>query len=222
MRFPIVEAPGALYYALFIFSRLHVMEEQRRHQRIRFGSPPAIKIGFAGSTLRGTVENLSLSGIMLRTPQVLEIGKTFGCEFSVFGSPKIDIAAITISKLGDLFGARFQAGPISDLLIRDAMDTALASGQASVVSMHRQQGRRIMRIIGGLNATLANDFFFSLTKVGVDEIDVGEVSQVDEAGLNLCLNAVARHSAKIGAQSECFASAWAKLEQRLGAIRAEA
>ena len=198
------------------------MEDQRRHQRIRFGSPPSIKIGYAGSTMRGTVENLSLSGIMVRTPQLLEVGKTFGCEFSVFGSPKIDVAAITISKVGDLFGARFQSGPISDLLIRDAMDTALASGQASVVSMHKQQGRRIMRIIGGLNATLANDFFYSLTKVGVDDIDVGGVTQVDESGLNLCLNAVARHNATIGEQSECFASAWAKLEQRLGSVRNEA
>ena len=76
------------------------MEDQRRHQRIRFGSPPSIKIGYAGSTMRGTVENLSLSGIMVRTPQLLEVGKTFGCEFSVFGSPKIDVAAITISKVG--------------------------------------------------------------------------------------------------------------------------
>lgn len=197
------------------------MDEQRRHQRIRFAIPPSIKIGYAGSTVRGTVENLSLSGIMVRTAQLLDVGKPFGCEFSVFGSPKIDVAAIVISKVGDLFGARFQSGPISDLLIRDAMDTALSSGQASIVSMHRVDGRRIMRITGGLNATLSNDFAYSLTKVGVDEIDVGAVTHVDQAGLDLCLDAVARRGASIGNQSECFSSAWAQLEQRLGQVRAE-
>lgn len=197
------------------------MLEQRRHQRIRFGTPPSIKIGYAGRTKLGTVENLSLSGIMVRTSQPLEVGKTFGCEFSVFGSPKIDIAAVVISRVGDLFGARFQSGPISDLLIKDAMETALHSGQASIVSMHQQNGRRILRIAGGLNGSLENDFTYSLNKVGVDEIDVSDVSQVDEAGLNLCLNAVARHGANIGAQSPCFSSAWQKLEQSIGSIRAE-
>ena len=198
------------------------MQEQRRHQRIRFGMPPQIKIGYAGRTEHGSVENLSLSGLMFRTSQPLEVGKTFGCEFSVFGSPKIDIAAVTISRVGDLFGAHFQAGPISDLLIKDAMATALSSGQASVVSMHRVGTRRTLRIIGGLNATLSNDFSYSLTKIGVDEINVGEVSQVDQAGLNLCLEAVAKYGACIGEQSECFAAAWQQLEQRIGSVRAEA
>lgn len=190
------------------------MQEQRRHQRIRFGSQPLIKIGFSGATGRGTVENLSLSGLMVRTTIALEVGKTFGCEFSVFGSPKIDVSAVTVSRVGNLFGARFQSGPISELLIKDAMDSALSSGQASVVGMHNQQGRKVMRITGGLNATLTNDFDYSLSKVGVDELDLSAVTLVDQAGLDLCRNAVARHGAVIGEQSACFAEAWEKQRRR--------
>lgn len=119
------------------------MNEQRRHQRIRFAVPPPIKVGFSGQSARGRIENMSLSGLMFRVELPLEIGKAFGCEFKVFGAPKIDIAGVVVSRVGDLFGARFQAGPISEVLIKDAMDTALAEGQASVVSLHRVEGRRL-------------------------------------------------------------------------------
>jgi len=65
-----------------------------------------------------------------------------------------------------------------------------------------------MRVVGGLNGSLRNDFMHALTRVGVDEIDLADVSKVDQAGLALCLVAINRHDARIGAQSECFAGAW--------------
>ncbi|HJV92323.1 MAG TPA: PilZ domain-containing protein, partial [Azonexus sp.] len=67
------------------------MLDQRRHQRIRFASPPKVKIGYGGVLGGGGIENLSLSGLMVRTPLALEVGHSAGCEFSLFGSPVIDV-----------------------------------------------------------------------------------------------------------------------------------
>jgi len=184
------------------------MQDQRRHQRIRFSVQPPIKIGYSGQVARGKIENLSASGVMFRVDLPLAVDKTFGCEFKVFGSPKIDIAAPVVSRVGDLFGARFVSGPISDVLIQDTMDAALGDGQASIVSMHRVDGRRTMRIIGGLNGSLRNDFEYSLGKVGVDEIDLSAVTKVDLDGLELCRQAISEFGATLGAQSECFGLAW--------------
>ncbi|OQA31074.1 MAG: PilZ domain protein [Betaproteobacteria bacterium ADurb.Bin341] len=184
------------------------MHDQRRHQRIRFGKPLAIRIGFNGQLGSGYLENLSISGFMVRTEIPLEVGKNFGCEFSIFGSARIDTIAITVSCLGDLFGARFQAGPISSLLVKDALDQALASGHASSVSMHTMEGKKVLCVAGGLNASLENDFSFCLTKSGIHELDLSGVTRIDPAGLALCRNAMRHHGVSIRASSECFASAW--------------
>lgn len=184
------------------------MLDQRRHQRIRFCAPPTIKIGYGGAIDEGVIENLSLSGLMLRTDMELDIGRTAGCEFSLFGSPVIDLPAVVVSRVGNLFGARFQTGPINQILIEDAINAALAVGQASIFSMHELGGRKVMRVIGGLNGTLRNDFMHALTRVGVNEIDVEAVTAVDQGGLALCLVATGRHGVEIGAQSACFSSAW--------------
>ncbi len=187
------------------------MIEQRRHQRIRFGTPPSLKIGHDGAVTQGVIENLSLSGIMFRAPLSLKIGQVAGCEFSVFGSPVIDVPITVVSRIGvDVFGARFQAGPINQVQIEDAINGALGKGHASVLSMHETGGRKVMRIIGGLNGSLRNDFMHALTRTGVDEIDLDGVSVVDSAGIALCLVATGRHAVKLGAQSACFAEAWKK------------
>lgn len=184
------------------------MLDQRRHQRIRFGEPPRIDIGFGGRIGEGAIENLSLSGVMLKTDMALEIGRTVGCEFSLFGSPVIDVPAVVVSRVGDLFGARFQVGPINQILIEDALSSALAVGQASILSVHELAGRKVMRITGGLNGSLRNDIMHALTRVGVKELDVEAVTAVDQSGLALCLVATTRHGVEIGAQSACFADAW--------------
>lgn len=182
--------------------------DQRRHQRIRFGTPPSIRIGYAGSIGDGLIENLSLSGLMFRIDLPLDIGHTVGCEFSVFGSSMIDVPATVVSRVGNLFGARFQTGPINQIVIDDAINAALAGGQASILSVHDLGGRKVMRIAGGLNGTLRNDFMHALTRVGVDEIDLDAVSTVDQAGIALCLVATGRHGIALGAQSACFAETW--------------
>jgi hypothetical protein len=184
------------------------MLDQRRHQRIRFSVPPSVRIGHGGSLGEGWIENLSVSGLMARTNLALEVGHTAGCEFSLFGSPVIDVPATVVSRVGDLFGARFQTGPINQILIDDAIGAALASGQASILAVRELAGRRVMRISGGLNGALRNDFMHALTRVGVDEIDLEAVTAVDQSGLALCLVATGRHGVAIGAQSECFAGAW--------------
>lgn len=182
--------------------------EQRRHQRIRFGNPPAIKIGYGGRIGDGLIVNLSLAGLMVRTDMELEIGHTAGCEFSLFGSPIIDVPASVVSRVGDLFGGRFQTGPINQVVIDDAISSALAGGQASILSVNELGGRKVIRISGGLNGELRGDFMHALTRVGVDEIDVAGVTAVDQAGLALCLVATTRYGVVLGAQSECFATAW--------------
>lgn len=184
------------------------MQEQRRHQRIRFGVPPEAKIGYAGLTGQAAIENLSMSGMMLRTALKLEIGRTVGCEFSLFGAPWIDMPVTVVSRVGDLYGTRYQSGLINQVLIEDAINDALAAGRASVLSVHELAGRKVMRILGGLNGSLRNDFMYALTRVGVDEIDVAGVTAVEQAGLALCLVATQRHNAIIGSRSECFAGAW--------------
>jgi len=184
------------------------MQEQRRHQRIRFGHPPIVKIGYGGVAGQGGIENISMSGLMLRTDMALTIGHVAGCEFSLFGAPLIDVPATIVSQVGDLFGARFQIGPINQVMIDDAISHALTSGQASILSMHELGGRKVMRIAGGLNGSMRNDFMHALTRVGVDEIDSEGITAVDQAGLALCLVATNRHGVRIGARSACFAEAW--------------
>lgn len=194
------------------------MQERRRHQRVRFANPPAILIGFSGQTELGEIENISSSGLMLRSHLPLEIGRLAGCEFSLFGSPRIDLPVSVVSRVGDLFGVRFQAGPISQVTIDDALASVLVRGIASTLGVHEVEGRKVLRVIGGLNGGLENDFMHALTRVGLDAIDVSGVTAVDDAGLALCVLAAGRYQVNIGEGSACFAEAWRKVlnEQQLG------
>ena len=183
-----------------------VMREQRRHQRVRFNSLPSVRLGQFGCAGTGTLENLSLSGLMLRSALPLKVNEPVGCEFSVFESPLIDISAVIVSRLGDLFGARFQAGPLSQYLIQSAIDSALASGRASTLTINEVQGRKVMRITGGLNAGLRNDFLHGVIKVGVSEIDLSEVTDIDNEGVDLCRRARTEHQIPIVRPSACVRS----------------
>ena len=179
------------------------MNEQRRHQRIRFNNPPRVLIGQLGHGGGGELENLSLGGMLVHTELPLQVGEAFGSEFVVFDSPLIDMSAQVVNKIGDRYGARFQAGPVSELLIAQAIANALSLGKASVLSINELQGRKVMRVVGGLNDGLRNDFMHGLTKVGVDELDLSAVSNVDSAGLVLCRLAVDQFRTRIVAQSPC-------------------
>jgi hypothetical protein len=145
----------------------------------------------------GELENLSLGGLMLRTPLPLNIGEACGCEFVICGSPLIDMSALVVSKIGDLYGARFQAGPVSEWLIQEAMNDAPSSGKGSVLSINDRQGRKVMRISGGLNRGLHNDFMHHLTRMGIDDPDLSEITDIDEAGLELCRVAVEDYRVRV-------------------------
>lgn len=183
------------------------MIEQRRHQRIRFGVPPPVRVGFGGRVGDGLIENISLSGLMMRCDIPLALGQSVGCEFSLFGAAHIDVELTVVSRVGEMYGGRFRVGLISPVLVEDASQAALAAGKASILSVHDLAGRKVMRIAGGLNGSLRNDFMHALTRVGVNEIDLSGVTHVEQAGLALCLVAKDRHGAEFGAQSACFAEA---------------
>jgi hypothetical protein len=161
------------------------MKEQRRHQRIRFNVQPLVRVGQAGMSGLARLENLSLGGLLMRTDLPLKSGETFGCEFSVFGLYLIDISAAVVGSVGELFSARFQAGPISKVLLQDEIARALSSGKGSVLSVNELQGRRVMRVQGGLNDCLRTDFLHAL-KTGVDEVDLSKVTDIDPDGAELC------------------------------------
>ena len=192
------------------------MIEQRKHQRIRFSEPPRVRIGFAGRITEGSLENLSISGLMLRTDLPLTAHGVAGCEFSLCGSPVADVSVSVLNCLGDLYGARFRSGLINPVLIEDAMRGALVCGIASALSVHDLGGRKVMRISGGLNGSLRNDFMHALTRVGIDHIDLSGVSQIDSAGLSLCLVASERHGAIISEHSACSAEAWENAQKLSG------
>jgi hypothetical protein len=185
-----------------------MIQDQRRHQRIRFSQPPIVTLGFDGRRETGYIENLSLSGLVIRTTMPLEIGRLAGCEFSLFGSPLIDVPLSVVSLVGDLYGGRFQSGPVNQIIIGDAINAALRQGNASVLSIHALAGGKVMRIAGGLNGALGNDFMHALTRVGVTQIDLSGVTSIDQPGLMLCLVATRRHGVELVQPSETFATAW--------------
>lgn len=191
------------------------MREQRRHQRIRFNRLPSVRIGQYGLAGAGELANLSLGGLMLRTELPLKVGEVCGCEFSLFDSPLIDISLTVMSKIGDQYGARFQAGPINEWLIQTAIDNVLSMGQASVLSINELQGIKVMRIAGGLNGGLRSDFMHSLTKMGVDQLDLSAVTDIDPAGVDLCRLAVAEHGVDIVFPSACVRAVMAGTQARV-------
>ncbi|MDR3220973.1 MAG: PilZ domain-containing protein [Candidatus Accumulibacter sp.] len=162
------------------------MTEQRRHQRIRFNAQPHVRFGQACAGGLGRLENLSLGGLMVSSKSPLKLGDAVGCEFSVLGSIVIDISAIVVGCVSNLYSVRFQAGPVSEYLLKNEIDRALSSGKGSILSVNELQGRRVMRVAGGLNESLRSDFMHTLIKMGVDEIDLSKVTDIDRAGAELC------------------------------------
>ena len=146
---------------------------------------------------------------MVRTDFDLQQGEAFGCAFSVLNQTPIGLTAVVASRVGDCFGARFDVGPICYRLIQDAIDGALANGEASVLSINEQNGRKTMRVVGGLNRCLRNDFLHGLTRVGIDDIDLSGVTDIDAEGIDLCRIAIEKHGVAVSRPSPCVASGMA-------------
>ncbi len=183
------------------------MQEQRRHPRIRFFQPLPASVGRSGKILRAELHNLSLGGVLLRTDLPLAAGDRFGLEFALQGLG-LDLAPVAVNRLGELIGARFETGPVSQHLLEVAMADALSKGVASVLSLHTLDGHKVMRIAGALNLSLRNDFLFSLEKMGVAEIDLSEVSLVDPDGLALCVVAAEKYHVQVSRLSPVVAARW--------------
>lgn len=189
------------------------VQELRRHQRIRFCIAPPVRIGQFGFSADGTLESLSLGGMMLHSERPLKVGAALGCEFALFALPLIDLAGQVVSRVGQRYSIRFQAGPVSAPLIQQAIDRGLALGEASILSVNEVRGRKVMRIAGGLSGGLRNDFMHALTRSGVDRLDLSAVTLIDNEGSELCRIAVEQHQVGIVRPSPC---ARAVLKTRLG------
>lgn len=184
------------------------MQEKRRHQRIRFDEAVPIKIGCLGRRVRGTLENLSLGGLMFRSDLDLSVGDTVGCEFRVFESPLIDLTAVVASRVGSgLYGVRFQSGPLSECLIEDAINGAVERGRVSIISVHDLAGGKVMRVAGALTAVNRNDFMHGIERVGVVEVDLGGVTLIDDDGLAMCRHAV-ELGIRVERRSPCVDAVW--------------
>jgi len=184
------------------------MQDKRRHVRIRFGKPLPAYVGLKGQNRRAELLNVSLGGAMVSTDLPLVVGDRFGMEFSLQGMG-IDTAPTVISRgLNNLYGVRFDLGPATEIQLEGAIQDSLRNGIASVLSMHNLSGRKVMRIAGALNLSLRNDFFHALDKMGVDEIDLSEVSTVDADGLALCVVASERGGVLIERLSPAVANLW--------------
>jgi hypothetical protein len=183
--------------------------DRRRHQRIQFDEPQPVRIGHRGQRAVGALENLSLGGFMCRSILPLAVGDTITCEFRVFGSPLIELLATVTSRVGEgLFGVRFQAGPLSQTLIESSINGAIDKGKATILSIHNLPGGKVMRVAGGLTAASLNEFMHGVERVGVSEIDLSEVTKIDEAGVSMCAQAVSRFGVRAERRSSCVQAAW--------------
>jgi len=168
-----------------------------------------MQVARIGERADALLENLSLGGLMFRCPLRFSVGDTIGCEFHVFGSPLIDIAASIVSRVGDgLYGARFETGPMSQHLVEAAINDAIHDGAATILTIHDGDLGKVMRIAGGLTAATKADFLHGVERVGVVEIDLSAVTRIDADGVELCRVAVERHGADIVKRSRCVEAAW--------------
>lgn len=182
--------------------------EKRRNQRIRFNAPMGVRLGYDKSSYDGRLTNLSRQGLMVDTELSVPIGTRLGCEFSLEYGCVIDLSVIVVSHLGCMFGARFQLGPVSRMLIDSGIEASLTSGTASTLSFHEQGGKHLIRVTGGLSGILRSDFMHTLTRGNIDELDLAGVTSVEASGLALCLLAKEKYQVNIGACSPCFTAAW--------------
>lgn len=184
------------------------VHEQRRYPRIRFDTLLPMRVGHQGELVAGGLENLSLGGLMFRTDIELMVGETVGVEFRVFDSPLIDMPVSIASRVGSgLYGARFNAGPISSLLIESAIEGAIRKGKATIITIHDREEGKLMRIVGGFTATAKNEFMHGLSRAGIAELDLSEVTRIDAEGVALCGIAVSRYGVRLGQRSRCVEEA---------------
>lgn len=159
------------------------MLERRRHQRVRCAQSLALRIGHAGAQGVGVLENLSASGLMMRSALPLRVGQDFGLSFAFNWSPLVETGATAVSRVGDLVGVRFNAGPLTVGHLSECIAEALRRGEASTAAVHESNGRKVLKVAGGLSESLLGDLRHFVERVGVDDLDAGEVTYVSPAAM---------------------------------------
>ncbi len=180
------------------------MQEKRRHQRVKCAGMSPFCIGVFGTEGKAELENISSSGLMMRSDLQLAIGRTVGVALALPNFPSLYASLTVVSRLGGLVGARFRAGPLNQVLIDALIVEMLSRGVASAANVHEIGGRKILRVAGGLNESLTEDLIYFFERVGVDELDASEVTMVNVAGLTPCLERLREGKLVLRAGSPCF------------------
>ena len=108
------------------------MFEQRKNQRIRLSSSCPIRIGGSGRIHPALIENISTQGLMARCEdESLPIGSMVGCEFTLPGIASLDLPATVVSRVGVMLSVRFQAGPLSAILLERFIAGLLMQGDGT-------------------------------------------------------------------------------------------
>ena len=187
------------------------MAEQRKHQRVRFVRDPSVRIRQGGTGSTGALENLSLGGLQLRCATPLALQASACVELRLPGSGLLELSVRIVSRVGECYGARFIPGPLSEALLRLAIQQGLANGQAASLAVKELGGRRVMHVVGCLGSKLGADFQFALN-AGVGEIDLSGVTAIDAAGIGLCRQAQQGGRASIVRPSACVRVALGEAE----------
>ena len=152
------------------------MAEQRKHQRVRFVRDPSVRIRQGGTGSKGALENLSLGGLQLRCVTPLAVQASACVELRLPGSGLLELSVRIVSRVGECYGARFIPGPLSEALLRLAIQQGLANGQAASLAVKELGGRRVMHVVGCLGSKLGADFQFALN-AGVEAVASRDFAQ---------------------------------------------
>lgn len=151
------------------------------------------------------LENLSANGLMCRAGADFPVNQRLALSFCFEWSPPIELWAQVVSRVGALYGVRFDAAPLSEPLIQAMIGVALKRGDAASATVHDVGGRRVLRLMGGLWDSLAPDIAHFLARGGVDALDAQAVTAVETAGMAPCLEALASGQLELIAESTVFA-----------------
>ena len=187
------------------------MAEQRKHQRVRFVRDLGVRIRQGEASSKGSLENLSLGGLQLRCAARLAVQASACVELRLPGGGLIELSVRIVSRVGECYGARFIPGPLSEALLRLAIQRGVANGQAASLAVKALGGRRVMHVVGCLGSKLGADFQFALN-AGVGEIDLSGVTAIDAAGIGLCRQAQQGGRASIVRPSACVRVALGEAE----------
>ena len=184
------------------------MQERRRHQRVRCTHLPPFSIWAACGLGQGSLENLSISGVMLRTDLALRVGQPVGLAVGGLRGHAFETVASVVSRVGDLIGLRFRNAPLAMPHIEAIISDLLQRGEASAATLHDLGGQKTLRVCGGFTPAIDAELRHFVERVANGQLDVGEVTAVDPTTLAHCLPALLTGQIKLAAASPVFLKAY--------------